>query len=189
MLYKVLNDDGSAFHGGTGKWNLPHGARPGKWMLAISDPIPCERGYHLCRREDLINWLGPAIYEAEGRGEMVEAPDKVVYGQARLLRRLDTWTERTARLFACDCAERVVHLCGDDLRPREAIQVARLFADGKATIGELSAARSAARDTAKSAAWDAAKSATMDAAWAAAKSATKAWQTDRLFEYLEGGAS
>ena len=45
--------------------------------------------------------------------------------EARLTRRCDGWTERTAREFACDCAERVVHLC-DDPRPRE--EIARIRA-------------------------------------------------------------
>ncbi len=48
------------------------------------------------------------------------------------------------RLFACDCAERVLHLyereyLGDD-RPRRAIQVARDHACDRATAGELRSA-------------------------------------------------
>jgi hypothetical protein len=48
------------------------------------------------------------------------------------------------RLFACDCAERVLYLYerefpGDD-RPRRAIQVARDHACGRATAGELRSA-------------------------------------------------
>lgn len=64
----------------------------------------------------------------------------------RLLRRVETWNKRTARLFAADCAEAVVHLCGDDPRPRAAIDVARRYARGEASRDELDAARAAAWD-------------------------------------------
>lgn len=51
---------------------------------------------------------------------------------------------RKARLFACDCAERVLPLFEKeyptDKYPRKAMEAARLFADGKATEEELSIA-------------------------------------------------
>jgi hypothetical protein len=89
--------------------------------------------------------------------------------------------DRLARLFACDCAEAVLHIYDkdypDDNRPREAVRVARAFAEGKATGDELAAAmdaaRAAARDAARDAAWDAAWA----AAWAAARDA--AWDAAR----------
>ena len=33
--YKVLNDDGTAYHGGTGRWHLPTAEKPGRWMRRI----------------------------------------------------------------------------------------------------------------------------------------------------------
>ncbi len=156
--YKVLGEQGRACNGGKGLWLLPHDGQPGDWMPQISMIVPCESGYHLCRRNDLILWLGPIIYEAEGRGEMLETEDKVVFGEARLLRRLDTWNERSARLFACDVAEHVLRLfealSPTDQRSLEAIRIVRLFAEGRATKEEV--------DAAWDAAWDAAV-----AAWAA----------------------
>ncbi|MDE1946260.1 MAG: hypothetical protein KGH93_03660, partial [Patescibacteria group bacterium] len=84
--------------------------------------------------------------------------------------------ERTARLCAVDCAERVLPIFEaahpGDSRPREAIAVARRCADGLATVEELDAARAAA----ESAAWYAAESAAESAAWAAAESA--AWAAE-----------
>ena len=92
--------------------------------------------------------------------------------------------DKLARLFACDCAERVLPLFEkeypDNQGPRQAIEVARLFAEGKATTQELEAAWAAARD-ARAAAWDAAwaaaRAAAWDAAWAAAWAAARdaAW--------------
>ena len=176
-LYKVLNEDGSAFHGGSGKWFLPKGKRPGKWMPRIADPVLCERGYHVLKPEMLVKWLGPAIFEVEVRGAQVWQADKGAVEQARLIRRLETWNEQTARLFACDCAETVVNLAKDE-RSVKAILVARRFAFGLANEKERAAAGAAAR----AAAWDAARAAARDAA----RDAVWAAQTKRLFEYLDG---
>ena len=183
-LYKVLAADGRPCHGGTGKWYLPKlqpdgTYKPGRWMPEIVGVELGKRGYHLCRREDVIHWLHEAIYEAEWRGERLDATDKVVVGAARLLRPL-AWNETTARLIACDCAEDVLpfweRYYPDDMTPHTAIATARRYARGDATDDELSAARWAA--------WSAARS----AAGSAARSAASA-QTERLFDYLEGRKS
>jgi hypothetical protein len=116
--------------------------------------------------------------------------------------------ERFARLLTCDYAEHVLPLYEsrypEDNRPRRAIEVARLYADGLATADELAAARDAAdaaRDAAEAAwaaadaardagaaasaaAWDAARAAARAAAWDAAR-AERAWQEARLRELLE----
>jgi len=89
--------------------------------------------------------------------------------------------DKLARLFACDCAERVLPLFEkeypEDKRPRKAIKVARLFAEGKATTQELAAARAAAWDAARAAVRDAARAAVRDAArdvaWEAARAAVR----------------
>ena len=47
MLYKVLNEDGTTYHGGHGAWSLPTRNEdgtwtPGDWMPAIEDElVPC----------------------------------------------------------------------------------------------------------------------------------------------------
>ena len=92
-----------------------------------------------------------------------------------LLEKMNLLDDRAARLFTCDCAERALPIYekvypGDD-RPRKAIAVARLYADGKATQEELDAACDAAeaadRD-ATAAAKDAPRTAAAAAALAAA---------------------
>ena len=206
MYYKVLTADGKPCYGGVGQWHLANG-QPGEWMPEIADIKPCERGYHLCERGQLIHWLrGPTIWEAEGRGDFIRQDDKVVFAQARLLRPLPAWNERTARLFACDCAERVLPIyakcCPNDRRQANCIAVARRFANGEATHEELAAARAAAAvvaayaavaaaraaafDAAFDAAWEAARAAAWDVAGDAAWDAAGEWQTERLFEYLKG---
>jgi hypothetical protein len=160
------------------------------------DLVPCENGYHLCRKGDLVRWLGETLYEAEYEGDIIEFDNKVVVRRARLLRTLEEWNERTAGLFACDCAERVLPLFEaeypGDKRPREALDVARRYAVGNATHEELSAARdaawAAARAAARAAAGAAAEDAAWDAAWDAAEDAERTWQTKRLFEMLGDAA-
>mgnify|MGYP001571601348 FL=1 len=136
-LYKVLNADGATFHGGHGRWHLPSRKRPGKWMPPIRDIALCERGYHVVTLEQLPHWFGPALFEVEVRGQRLDDDRKSVVSEARLLRRVMNWNERTMRLLACDFAEHVLPIFEkhhpDDTRPRKAIAVARRYADGGAT--------------------------------------------------------
>ena len=136
--YKVLAADGvSSYHGGLGKWFIPKGKRIGKWMPAIKDIQPCIRGYHFVNIEQLPQWLGPTLYEIEVRGQIIHQADKSVAEQARLIRKVETWNDKTLRLYAADCAERVLGLYEKqypkDDRPRKAIQAARDFANGLIT--------------------------------------------------------
>ncbi len=102
------------------------------------------------------------------------------------------------RHIAADFAESVLHIFEEkypeDKRPRQAIQAARDFADGKidgaardaardaawdaARDAARAAARAAARDAAGDAAGDAARDAAWDAAWAAAWDAARAAARD-----------
>jgi hypothetical protein len=176
-FYKVLNADLTSRNGGTYQWVV------GKWARKIRGTlVPCHRGYHVCQENDLLEWLGPVICEAEIGGGCIRASDETVARTARIVRVLDTWNERTARLFACDCAERVLpvfeRVHPNDNRPREAVETARRFANCRATATELAAARAAARDAAwapaRDAAWAAAWAAAGDAAGAAAGDAARA---------------
>ena len=203
--YKVLAVDGvSPQHGGSGKWFVPKGGRVGKWMPAIKDISPCSRGYHFVTLEQLPRWIGPTLYEVEVRGQIIHESDKSVAEQARLVRRIETWNNKTLRLYAADCAERVVSLYEKDYptdtRPRKAIQAARDFANGKITAEELNAAANAAYAAACAAtAANAANAAyaayaaaytAYAAAYAAyaayaADAAERKWQVERLRYYLE----
>ena len=109
--YKVLAADGvSPQHGGSGKWFIPKGKRMGKWMPAIKDIQPCARGYHFVNIEQLPQWIGPTLYEIEVRGQVIHEADKSVAEQARLIRKVETWNAKNLRLYAADCAKRVLGL-------------------------------------------------------------------------------
>lgn len=181
--YKVLNLDGTPCHGGQGgAWSLPtkraDGSwEPGEWREVTGELVLCENGLHGCDGErQLVQWLGPLVCEMEYDGEVVLGEDKVLGRRARLTRIVETWNERTARLFVCDCAERVLPIFErelvDDSRPRVAIETARRYANGEATREELAASWDAAMDAARSA-MAAASAAAMTAAWDAAMAAAR----------------
>ena len=207
--YKVLDEHRNPIHGGIGRWAYR------KWMPHIDNIEACRRGYHVCREHDLVLWLGPTIWEVEIKGDVIELHDKVVASDARLVRKVQTWNKRTARLFACDCAEHVLNYA--DTKHvgilKNTIRVARRYANGKATDEERAAAWAAwgAREAAGAAAlessWAAFSAASLEASWgafsasraarkaargasrAARKAAREAehnWQTQRLVEYING---
>ena len=176
-LYKFLNVDGSPCTKGTGTYALPRGDRPGKWMPVQTPVVLCARGYHGCRAEHLLEWLGPTLWLMEGRGEIVEARNKVACSEARIVRRVETYTERPLRLFAADCAERVLWRFEaerpGDSRPRLAIEAARAYVGGEIGRDELAAAGDAAWDAPRDTAWAASRDVAWDTAWDAAWAA--AW--------------
>jgi hypothetical protein len=184
---KFLTADGTGPYSGFA-WPLPHSkSRPGKWVKAEGPLVACANGIHVVTLKHATEWANNRLYTVETRGEVLDANNKLVAREARLLYRVGTWNETTARLFACDCAERalrrVTRKHGEqDPRSWRAIWVARKFARGGVARVELAAAR----DAAWAAAGVAAGAAARDAAWAAARAAEREWQAVRLGEYLNG---
>jgi len=86
--------------------------------------------------------------------------------------------DKEIRLFACDCAESVLHIFEseypNDNRPKMVIETARRYANGQATKQELNVDGSAAWNAAWNAAWSAAKDAASSAAWSASDAAWSA---------------
>uniref|UniRef100_A0A6M3J9E8 Imm-5-like domain-containing protein n=1 Tax=viral metagenome TaxID=1070528 RepID=A0A6M3J9E8_9ZZZZ len=182
--YKVLGPKGEAIHGGSGRWHLPKGKRPGKWMRRIPNPVPCICGYHVVTAPQLLTWLDrndATVYRVDVRGTVVKADDKSVAEQARLLGSALIWNPAVARLFAADCAEHVLPIFEKerphDDRPRKAIAAARAFARDQIDAAAWAAAGAAARAAAGAAARD------------AARDAERRWQTRRLLAYLAGRVS
>ena len=187
-LFKVLSKDGRGVYSDA-FWSLPHDGQPGQWMPRIGGVLAeCEVGYHLAEDAQVLHWLGPRLFEAQARGRITRYDDKINCREARLLREFTAWNGRTARLFACDCAERALQrISNSDARSVEAIQIARAFANGEATSAELDAAwvaagvaTWAAAGDARDAAEAAAGATAGDAAWAA----EIAWQLARLREVI-----
>ena len=183
--YKFLTDDNKGKYSGYDFTKyLPRDGKPGKWMRKIETPVMCERGYHCFAPEHILKWLDAQLFEVEIKGRRVHGEDKTVAQQMRFIRKVDTWNDKSARLFACYCARDVLPLfeknCPGDNRPRVAIETSERYANGMATEEELSAARAAAWGASRAAAWDAA----LTAAWGAARAASWAKYTRHLLYML-----
>jgi len=183
-FYKSLSAGRKSCHGGDHTWE------PGRWYEIQGDLIPCQNGFHFCRPEYLLDWICEEVWETEYEGDVIDGGDKLVARKARITRQCN-WTERTARLFAVDCAEDVAHLVPGPETQR-CLEVARAYAVGEASYEELAAAREAfweatrevaceaagAAAAAREAVWAAGRvtawAAARDAAWIAARAASKA---------------
>ncbi len=133
--YKVLNADRSCYNGGDGIWK-PEGV---PMPEIVGDLEPYKNGYHVCTANQLIEWVGPAIWEVEvdTDGMLVEDDKMVVRGAT--LRRRTAWNFRSMALWAVDCAEHVQHLAKADTVALNA--VTRRHIAGEATIEEVVAAQ------------------------------------------------
>ena len=110
--------------------------------------------------------------------------------------RNEFFTDEQLHTLACDFAEHVVHLCGDDPRPQAAIDAKRAWLRGEISAAAWAAAsaaawdaawaagraagRDAARAAARAAAWAATWAAASDAARDAAWDAEQEWQLERI---------
>ena len=172
--YKLLGgEDGlHACHGGCMVY------RRGVWMKPIDDVYACTRGYHTVTAKQIIPWLNgvTAVYCCDVRGP-VDAGDKYVSRSIRLGHKV--MGERELCHLVCDFAAHVLNIFEtkrpQDDRVHNCITTAREYADGRATLDDLAAARAAARAAAGVVA--------RDTVWAAE---TK-WQQRRLALYLKGG--
>ena len=173
--YKFLNARGVGRHSGK---RLPIG----EWIRVDGPLKMCANGIHVTKLPTAIEWLDERCHVVDVRGEKIVSDEKICCREVYIHTALETWNDCTARLFAADCAERVLPLFErerpHDDRPRKAIEAARAFARGEITAAAWAAARDAA--------WDATWAAAWDAAWAAAGDAEKKWQTRRLGRYLRG---
>ena len=191
ILYKWLKADGTS-HYQDYQWPLPKNGTPGKWVRATGKLVLCGNeddpgeGIHACSATQVAHHISDTLWEMESRGKLIMGEDKLCVSAGRLLRRLDGINEQTLRLFAADCAERVLPLFEkqslSDKRPRNAILASRQFAFGVIDA----AARAAAFDAAWAAAEAAAGAAARDVARAAAWAAAREWQSARLLEYAYG---
>ena len=132
-IYAVL---GNRLMDGGRDWRLPRDGGPGQWMPEIEGELkPWNNAYQLCRgTRQLLEYFGPDIYLAEFDGEIITGKKAIHARRVRLLAKT-AWDERAARLFAIDCAERVLAIFekvypGED-RPRLGLEAARAYVDGK----------------------------------------------------------
>jgi len=146
----------------------------------------CENGYHASP-----NWYDALSYAhgniaclVELSGEIKKGANKYVAQTRKLIDAQNA--EKLLRTWGCDCAERALKKAKiTDERSWNAIKVARLYSEGKATKKELAAAWAAARAAARDDAWAAARAAAWDAAWDDARAAEIRWQKRHLNKLMK----
>ena len=167
--YHFLLDDMCAHSGDEKPWEIGET----RTIADVSRIKLCQYGYHSSPTLwDALQYAnGPMaclVDVGESFGSDTDPAPKNVHAARTLIKAVNI--DRELRLFAADCAERVLYLFEkerpNDDRPRKAIQAARDFANG----------------TIDAAAWDAA----WDAAWFAAGAAERKWQLEH-FNQIFGG--
>jgi len=94
-------------------WPAPRGEARGAWVEAGVPLAVCARGVHVCRPADLAHWLHEELWEMETHGERLEALDCLVVERARLVRRVDAWSEGGAARFAAACTDHALALAAE----------------------------------------------------------------------------
>ena len=145
-------------------------------LNAIRIHSPCEDGWRT-----LLAHLGKTKADDEPVSLLTVLESNGLDDAIWCLRALPEGYDGRVRLLLCDIAERALRYVPDgEDRPRQAIEVARRYAQGEAAEEELAAAWAAARAAARAAAWAAAWAAACAVAWAAARDAERAEQ-ERIF--------
>ena len=143
--------------------------------VAVKLPLSlCEHGLHASK--DILDALkfapGPILCKVRLSGKILEGDDKACATRRTVLAMADITNE--LHLFACWCATRALKKANvTDERCWNTIKVKRAWLKGKATDGELDAARGAARGAARDVAWDAARGVAWDAARGVARGAAR----------------
>jgi hypothetical protein len=86
-------------------WPVPHGDLPGAWVEVTGPLAPCARGVHVCRSVDLAHWIHDDLWEIEADGEPLDGLDCLVVPRARLVHRVEAWSDGGARRFSEACIE------------------------------------------------------------------------------------
>lgn len=82
------------------------------WVEVEGRLATCERGVHVCRPEDLVHWIHDELWEVEFDGETQSGVDSLVTRRARLVQRVDAWSEGGSRRFVVACGEHANSVAG-----------------------------------------------------------------------------
>lgn len=126
--------DSAAINGSTFVWPLPRRGQPGEWTPVLDDIAPCYRGYHAATVASAAAYIPPesarpALYLLVGNLALpyqvqvfLNNPDeKIVFSQARLIRRLGPVSFRAAwqlsrHIYSYTFGGEPLPPCLDDLR-------------------------------------------------------------------------
>jgi hypothetical protein len=110
IAYKFLADGRRGRFSGVG-W-----PEPGTWLEAPGDLERCRSGIHALPVRSLLDWIDDELWTCELGGAIEDDGDVLVAERGRLVERVRSWTEDSARDFACDCAARGRELVLEALR-------------------------------------------------------------------------
>ena len=96
-------------------WPVPQGGLPGAWVEVTGPLAPCARGVHVCRSVDLAHWIHDELWEIEADGEPLDGLDCLVVPRARLVRRVDAWSDGGGQRFSEACIEHAEAATGASL--------------------------------------------------------------------------
>jgi hypothetical protein len=128
-------------------WPRPTQATPGAWIVVDAELAQCVRGVHVCRNADLAYWIHDELWDVEVDGAAIEGVDCLVVARARLLRRIEAWTEgrRQFAQASIEHAAASVGAAGNDA-VRELLDDAQVVAKcGYPALAAYSAAVAVAR--------------------------------------------
>ncbi len=94
-------------------WPLPGSREPGPWVDLSDAPNEALRGY---APADLPYWLDEELWTIELTGALTERDHLLLAERARLVSRLDSWTDSAAWEFVTACARRVARQAAAALR-------------------------------------------------------------------------
>jgi hypothetical protein len=80
---------------------------PGQWLVSARAPELCRAGVHALLADVLAVWIAEELWRVELDGGQELAPGIVVASRGRLVGRLESWNDQTAREFARACAAHV----------------------------------------------------------------------------------
>jgi hypothetical protein len=96
------------------RWPTPTGDAPARWVGAEGALGLCENGIHACRLEDLPYWIDEELWALEV-DEAAPAGHQILSPRARLIRRIDAWTQAVATEYGLGCMRRARDLGAADL--------------------------------------------------------------------------
>jgi len=177
--FRFVNENLTSHQDGVTKWEV------GKWNKITGKLVPCESGLHasLTPLESLNNVYGDRWFMTEARGEIVKKENKFCANEMRIVREIPIEVIKRFALFcAKDCLINYEKEYPNDKRVSDCIKATEDYLDGKITLDELSAARSAAWSAWSAWSAESAARSARSAAWSAAWSAESAARSARSAE-------
>jgi hypothetical protein len=123
-------------------WPTPRNGEQSAWLDADAAPSEALRGYPA---DDLPYWPDDELWKIELAGPIAERDHVLVAQRARLLGRIDSWSEPLAWEFVGECARRVARRAAAALH-EDGLSAAAASLDRARDLRELERASSSAAD-------------------------------------------